>query len=139
MYENCKRLVRTPASNSTWKRRNLNGEISSSISINFDDWLQECREVRISLLWYEIQTQLCQRLSSEKIKVNMRCINVKQLTTLLQDNLENKQAIDRVFQTYENERRPLMEKMQTVTLNRHRWTQADWTKMDNKFIPVTLP
>ncbi|MFP3422637.1 hypothetical protein R0K19_25030, partial [Bacillus sp. SIMBA_161] len=37
-------------------KSNLKGEISSSISINFKDWLEEYGEGKISLPWYEIQT-----------------------------------------------------------------------------------
>ncbi|AFZ42495.1 monooxygenase FAD-binding protein [Halothece sp. PCC 7418] len=82
-YEKCKFVAYAATSNSTWKRRNLQGEVSSSVSINFDDWFQAYGEGRISLPWYEIQTQLRQLLPSEKIKVNTRCVNVKEENNLV--------------------------------------------------------
>ncbi|MDR9402904.1 MAG: hypothetical protein RI580_05630 [Halothece sp. Uz-M2-17] len=64
-------------------KSNLKGEISSSISINFKDWLEEYGEGRISLPWYEIQTQLRQLLPSETIKINTRCVNCQEKDNLV--------------------------------------------------------
>ena len=58
---------------------------------------------------------------------------VKQLISLLNNNnLYDQAAINRAFQTYEKERRPFLEKMQTATMNSYHWTQKEWQEYGQK-------
>ncbi|ACC84326.1 FAD-dependent oxidoreductase [Nostoc punctiforme] len=59
-----------------WAYKNLKGEIINSISLSFDDWLQDYGEGRVSISWYNLQTTLRQLLPPDLVKANHRCINV---------------------------------------------------------------
>ncbi|WP_414576308.1 FAD-dependent oxidoreductase [Anabaena sp. CCY 9402-a] len=65
-----------------WFYRNLQGQVIRSVSLSFDDWVQEYGEGRVSLAWYDLQTTLRQQLPQEIVKANHRCINIV-------DDLEN--------------------------------------------------
>jgi len=59
-----------------WYQKNLQGKIIRSISLSFDDWFELYGEGRVSIPWYDLQTNLRKLLPSEIIKVNHRCVNI---------------------------------------------------------------
>jgi 2-polyprenyl-6-methoxyphenol hydroxylase-like FAD-dependent oxidoreductase len=65
-----------PSAKQIWNRRNLQGEIIYSTPVDFDYWLDKYGEGRISISWYQIQTNLRNLLPAEIIKINHRCVNL---------------------------------------------------------------
>ena len=63
-----------------WYQKNLQGKVIRSIPLDFDDWFERYGEGRVSLPWYDLQTNLRNLLPSEIIKVNHRCVNLTQET-----------------------------------------------------------
>jgi len=61
-----------------WHHKNLQGEITSSVDLDFDSWFNRYGEGRISMSWYDLQTTLRNVLPAELIQANHRCINVEQ-------------------------------------------------------------
>ncbi len=61
-----------------WHHKNLQGEITRSIDLDFDSWFNQYGEGRISISWYDLQTTLRNVLPSEIVQANHRCINVEQ-------------------------------------------------------------
>ena len=59
-----------------WVQINLQGEPIQSISLEYDDWLQEYGEGRVSISWYNLQTTLRNLLPSERVRTNHRCVDV---------------------------------------------------------------
>ncbi len=59
-----------------WKTRNVNGEEIRSFSLGYDEWFQKYGEGRVSISWYDLQTQLRTLLPEEVVKANHRCVNV---------------------------------------------------------------
>lgn len=59
-----------------WVQINLQGQPIQSISLEYDDWLQEYGEGRVSISWYNLQTTLRNLLPYEQVRVNHRCVDV---------------------------------------------------------------
>jgi len=59
-----------------WVQINLQGQPIQSISLEYDDWLQEYGEGRVSISWYNLQTTLRNLLPSEQVRANHRCVDV---------------------------------------------------------------
>lgn len=59
-----------------WVQINLQGQPIKSISLEYDDWLQEYGEGRVSISWYNLQTTLRNLLPSEQVRANHRCVDV---------------------------------------------------------------
>lgn len=59
-----------------WTQRNLQGQSIKSFSLEYDDWLQEYGEGRVSISWYNLQTNLRNLLPSEQVRANHRCVDV---------------------------------------------------------------
>lgn len=57
-------------------QRNLKGPPTYSISLEYDDWLQEYGEGRLSISWYDLQTALRDLLPQDRVRINHRCVNV---------------------------------------------------------------
>lgn len=70
-------LSEKPAKTSPkWVHKNLQGKEMRSISLNYNDWLKDYGEGRVSISWYDLQTTLRQLLPQERVKANHRCINI---------------------------------------------------------------
>ncbi|MDJ0596935.1 MAG: NAD(P)/FAD-dependent oxidoreductase [Pleurocapsa sp. MO_226.B13] len=67
-----------------WCQKNLLGEVIRSIPLDFDFWFHRYGEGRISIPWYDLQTNLRNLLPSEIVKVNHRCVNFSQETAYVQ-------------------------------------------------------
>lgn len=67
-----------------WYHKNLLGEVISSIPLDFDFWFNRYGEGRISIPWYDLQTNLRSLLPSEIVKVNHRCVNLSQENAYVQ-------------------------------------------------------
>lgn len=65
-----------PKTSREWVQRNLKGQPIQSISLEYDDWLKDYGEGRISISWYDLQTTLRHLLPQDRVKANHRCINV---------------------------------------------------------------
>ena len=59
-----------------WTQANLQGQPIKSFSLEYDDWLQEYGEGRVSISWYNLQTTLRNLLPSEQVRANHRCVDV---------------------------------------------------------------
>ena len=59
-----------------WTRRNLKGQPIHSFSLEYDDWLKDYGEGRLTIGWYDLQTALRQLLPEDKVRANHRCIDV---------------------------------------------------------------
>lgn len=65
-----------PKTSRKWVYKNLKGQRIRSISLNYDDWLKDYGEGRVSISWYDLQTTLRHQLPQHRVKANHRCINV---------------------------------------------------------------
>ncbi|NES64420.1 MAG: FAD-dependent monooxygenase, partial [Okeania sp. SIO2D1] len=59
-----------------WTTRNVNGEKIRSFVLKYDEWFDKYGEGRVSISWYNLQTQLRMLLPSDRLKINHRCVNV---------------------------------------------------------------
>lgn len=59
-----------------WFVRDLQGEPIRSITLSFDEWVQNYSEGRISIAWFDLQTALRNLIPEEQVKANHRCIDV---------------------------------------------------------------
>ena len=59
-----------------WFFRDLLGKQIRSITLNFDEWVQNYSEGRISVAWFDLQTALRNLIPTEQVKANHRCIDV---------------------------------------------------------------
>ncbi|MEB3339409.1 NAD(P)/FAD-dependent oxidoreductase [Okeania sp.] len=59
-----------------WTTRNINGQKIHSFSVKYDEWYHQYGEGRVSISWYDLQTQLRILLPEKLVKANHRCINV---------------------------------------------------------------
>ncbi len=67
-----------PEATRFWYRKNLQGEVTHAIPLGFDYWQQKYGEGRISLPWFNLQTNLRNLLDPALIQANHRCINFEQ-------------------------------------------------------------
>lgn len=65
-----------PAKSRQWVQRNLQGQPIQSISLEYDDWVKEYGEGRLSISWYGLQTALRNQLPEDRVRTNHRCVNV---------------------------------------------------------------
>lgn len=67
-----------------WRQKNLQGAVIRSTPLDFDFWYNRYGEGRISISWYQLQTELKSLLPAEIVKANHRCVaiaqNVNQIT-----------------------------------------------------------
>ena len=90
-YENIKAIVNQPnnspqvsqktetekkQASPEWHVRNVDGQKIRSIPLGYDEFFQKYGEGRVSISWYELQTQLRQLLPVERVKANHHCFNV---------------------------------------------------------------
>ncbi|BAY80752.1 monooxygenase FAD-binding protein [Calothrix parasitica NIES-267] len=59
-----------------WFVRDLQGKQIRSIALNFDEWVKNYSEGRISVAWFDLQTALRNLIPEEQVKANHRCIDV---------------------------------------------------------------
>lgn len=107
-YQNFKSVSLTATDSSkkkVWSDRNLAGQVIRSFSLNFDDWFNQYGEGRISIPWYEIQTQLRNLLPPDIIKIDNRCININQKNnTVSVDCISNQSLPVNPFAHWDNSR-----------------------------------
>ncbi|MFP4133173.1 MAG: FAD-dependent oxidoreductase [Halothece sp.] len=82
-----------PSQKSVWQRRNLKGEVTSSIPLDFNYWFQKYGEGRISISWYDLQTCLRSLLPSDHIQINTRCVNLSEKNDLVWVDCISNQAV----------------------------------------------
>ncbi|QLE54959.1 NAD(P)/FAD-dependent oxidoreductase [Nostoc sp. TCL26-01] len=75
-FFNSQQLISQEKKTPQWSFKNLQGETIRSISLSFDEWLQDYGEGRVSIPWYVLQTTLRQQLPEDRVKANHRCIHV---------------------------------------------------------------
>ncbi len=59
-----------------WVTRNVNGQKIRSFTLEYDEWFQKYGEGRVTISWYDLQTQLRTRLPGDRVQANYRCVNV---------------------------------------------------------------
>jgi 2-polyprenyl-6-methoxyphenol hydroxylase-like FAD-dependent oxidoreductase len=61
-----------------WCQKNLQGEVIRSTPLDFDFWHNRYGEGRVSISWYQLQTELRSLLPSAIVKANHRCVAITQ-------------------------------------------------------------
>jgi 2-polyprenyl-6-methoxyphenol hydroxylase-like FAD-dependent oxidoreductase len=61
-----------------WRQKNLQGEVIRSTPLDFDFWHNRYGEGRVSISWYQLQTELRSLLPSAIVKANHRCVAITQ-------------------------------------------------------------
>jgi 2-polyprenyl-6-methoxyphenol hydroxylase-like FAD-dependent oxidoreductase len=61
-----------------WYHKNTAGKVVRSIPLDFDFWYDRYGEGKVSLPWYQLQTELRSLLSSAIVKANHRCVAITQ-------------------------------------------------------------
>ena len=61
-----------------WCQKNLQGKVIRSTPLDFDFWHERYGEGRVSIPWYQLQTELRSLLPAEIVKANHRCVAVTQ-------------------------------------------------------------
>ncbi|MEN9517457.1 MAG: hypothetical protein RLZZ381_45 [Cyanobacteriota bacterium] len=61
-----------------WFHKNTEGKVVRSIPLDFDFWYDRYGEGKVSLPWYQLQTELRSLLPSAIVKVNHRCVAITQ-------------------------------------------------------------
>ncbi|NEO55159.1 MAG: FAD-dependent monooxygenase [Okeania sp. SIO3B5] len=59
-----------------WTTRNVKGQKIHSFPLAYDEYFRKYGEGRVSISWYDLQTQLRMLLPSDRLKINHRCVNV---------------------------------------------------------------
>ncbi|MEM1393698.1 MAG: NAD(P)/FAD-dependent oxidoreductase [Cyanobacteria bacterium P01_H01_bin.150] len=59
-----------------WFFRDLQGEVIRLVSLNFDEWVENYGEGRISVAWFDLQTALRNLIPVEQVKANHRCVDI---------------------------------------------------------------
>ncbi|MGL5939234.1 MAG: FAD-dependent oxidoreductase [Waterburya sp.] len=67
-----------------WSMKNFQGETIRSLPLEFETWLKRYGEGRVSLSWYDLQTNLRKLLPPEIVKVNHRCVSFNQEAAYVQ-------------------------------------------------------
>ncbi|BAB74744.1 FAD-dependent oxidoreductase [Anabaena sp. FACHB-709] len=65
-----------PDTTQKWHCRNVQGQIVYSIPLDFDQWVQDYGEGRLTISWYDLQTALRNLLPQNQVRANHRCINI---------------------------------------------------------------
>lgn len=60
----------------TWTTKNIKGETLRSVALEYDEYYQRYGEGRVSISWYDLQTQLRTILPSDRIQANHRCVDI---------------------------------------------------------------
>lgn len=60
-----------------WNYKNLQGQITLSLPLDFDSWCSRYGEGRLSLPWYDLQTTLRSLLPPEIVRADCCCINLQ--------------------------------------------------------------
>lgn len=60
-----------------WCKRNLQGDILRSFPLDFQSWFDRYGEGRVSLPWFNLQTELRNLLPPEKVLANHRCVHIE--------------------------------------------------------------
>lgn len=63
-----------------WCQRNLQGNILRSFPTDFQSWFDHYGEGRVSLPWFNLQTELRNILPPEKVLANHRCVHIEEGT-----------------------------------------------------------
>ncbi|MGR3279840.1 FAD-dependent oxidoreductase [Acaryochloris marina NIES-2412] len=76
-----------------WKQKNLQGEVTLSIPLDFKSWYERYGEGRVSLSWFDLQTTLRSLLPTEIVQANHRCIHIEEADGWVQINTISDAAI----------------------------------------------
>jgi 2-polyprenyl-6-methoxyphenol hydroxylase-like FAD-dependent oxidoreductase len=61
-----------------WCQKNTDGKVVRSTPLDLDFWYDRYGEGRVSISWYQLQTELRSLLPSEIVKANHRCVAITQ-------------------------------------------------------------
>ena len=85
-----------------WSQKNLQGKVIRTTPLDFDFWFEHYGEGRVSIPWYDLQTNLRSLLPSEIVKVDRRCIGLSQKSTYVEvDCVKSDENITNPFAHWE--------------------------------------
>lgn len=64
--------------NPQWVHRTVSGESIRSVPMSSEHWIQQYGEGRISTSWFGLQTKLREYLPSERVRIDRRCIGLRE-------------------------------------------------------------
>ncbi|MFM1842323.1 MAG: hypothetical protein RLZZ490_1059 [Cyanobacteriota bacterium] len=80
-----------PEAKRFWYRKNLQGDVTHAVPLAFNDWREKYGEGRLSLPWFNLQTNLRKLIDPALIHTNRRCINCEQFPNQVIVNCEQNQ------------------------------------------------
>ncbi|NES05411.1 MAG: FAD-dependent monooxygenase [Okeania sp. SIO2F4] len=116
-----------------WATRNVNGEEIRSIKLEYDEWFQKYGEGRVSISWYDLQTQLRTLLPEEVVKANHRCVNVvaePELKCVRADFVSNQEVETNPYAHWDDKQ----QKNRTSTVNFSQLPQSEITSIRAKLL-----
>ncbi|WP_094672136.1 NAD(P)/FAD-dependent oxidoreductase [Hydrocoleum sp. CS-953] len=118
-----------------WATRNVNGQKIRSFSLGYDDFFQKYGEGRVSISWYDLQTQLRILLPEEVVKANHRCVNVvaePELKCVRADFISNLTAEANPYAHWENKQQD----DKTSTVSSSQLPQSEITSIRAKLLEL---
>ena len=116
-----------------WTTRNVNGEKIRSIPLGYDEYFQKYGEGRVSISWYDLQTQLRKLLPEDRVKANHRCVNVvpeRDLQCVRADFVSNLGTEANPYSHWENKQ----EKDKSITASSSPFSQSEITSIRAKLL-----
>ncbi|NEP75902.1 MAG: FAD-dependent monooxygenase [Okeania sp. SIO2G4] len=116
-----------------WTTRNINGQKIHSFVLKYDEWFDKYGEGRVSISWYDLQTQLRMLLPSDRLKINHRCVNVvpePELKCVRADFISNQEVEPNPYSHWENKQQD----DKTSTLNSSPLSQSEMISIRAKLL-----
>ncbi|NEQ35820.1 MAG: FAD-dependent monooxygenase [Okeania sp. SIO3I5] len=116
-----------------WVTRNVNGEEIRSFSLEYDEWFHKYGEGRVSISWYDLQTQLRTLLPEEVVKANHRCINVvaePELKCVRADFISNQEVETNPYAHWDDQQ----EKNKSSSVNSSQFPESEITSIRTKLL-----
>ncbi|NEQ35821.1 MAG: FAD-dependent monooxygenase [Okeania sp. SIO3I5] len=116
-----------------WHHVNVKGQQIRSYSMGYDEWFQQYGEGRISISWYDLQTQLRTLLPVERVKANHRCINVvtePEFQCVRADFVSNQEVGTNPYAHWDEQQ----EKNQSNTVNSSQFPESEITSIRAKLL-----
>ena len=116
-----------------WTLRNLNGQKIHSFSLEYNEFFEKYGEGRVSISWYDLQTQLRILLPEEVVKANHRCVNVvaePELKCVRADFVSNQEVETNPYAHWDDKQ----EKNRSSTVNFSQLPQSEITSIRAKLL-----
>ncbi len=116
-----------------WTTRNINGQKISSFSLGYDEFFHKYGEGRVSISWYDLQTQLRTLLPEEIVKANHRCVNVvaePELKCVRADFVSNQEVETNPYAHWDDKQ----EKNKSSSVNSSQFPESEITSIRTKLL-----